>query len=60
MRLKMILLAGLSLLSYIAAGQISIPQITPAYTYESKLCSYTQTRIPVQIEGSSLKTTSFL
>ncbi|WP_254411432.1 T9SS type A sorting domain-containing protein [Dyadobacter diqingensis] len=51
MKLKTLLLAWLCLLGYASIGQITMPQVVPTYNYEGKLCSYTETKIPVQILG---------
>lgn len=51
MKLKCLLLAGLSLLCSAAVGQVATPQVYPTDYYNGRICAETQTKIPVQIFG---------
>ncbi len=51
MKLKCLLLVGLCLLGYASVSQVIPPQVVPTYNYEGKLCTYTQSKIPVEILG---------
>jgi hypothetical protein len=51
MKFKNLLLAGLCLLGLAAIGQGTTPQVAVINNYQSRICSNTEARIPVQIFG---------